>query len=97
MIKEVYEKRKQEGLCVHCGKPTAYVALGLSTMCNRCKLRKSEQQRARYQAYKASGICVICNFERARPGKVTCEKCAKRQQERYLRKVWGAAYALGAK
>jgi hypothetical protein len=40
-----------------------------------------EYQKMRRQACKKDGICIICQKEKATPGRPTCESCRKYQRE----------------
>lgn len=46
-------------------------------MANRDSGSFNAQRREEYQKRRADGICVICGSQRASPGRVRCEVCAR--------------------
>lgn len=54
--KEVYQKRKNQGLCTGCGGPRDSITL----KCKLCREEVSENQKKLIQKRRDTGLCVIC-------------------------------------
>lgn len=75
LSKETYLSRKENGLCVRCGRP----AIPNKTLCESCKGNRP------YYRRKAQGLCPRCG-SKPLPGKVFCFEClqsAKEEQNWY--------------
>lgn len=73
-----YHKRKELGLCPHCGKPRD----GETLSCSKCKNYNNTYLKETYDYFKSKGICVYCKTQKARQGKISCLECAGKQAER---------------
>ena len=76
--KELYARRKEQGLCPVCGgKRTDSNFI----MCRKCRFKKSNKKKARQASVDnnfprgGNGICYRCNREPALPGMRTCAAC----------------------
>lgn len=89
-LKEIHKKnfqkfyygKKEEGLCVNCGKKKAYNG---SVFCYECMLRskrvcKEYETNVRKKYCKEIGLCTRCGAERV-PGRTVCAECLKKMQE----------------
>jgi hypothetical protein len=78
-FREYRKKRREQGLCLHCGQPSNGYQL-----CDDCAARSSEQMRERYYERRSNGQCVICG--KGSNGYSLCDGCASRKaQTRALR------------
>lgn len=76
--KSLREKRKEDGLCIWCGKPTCSSS---TVFCIDCKIknqRRNEQRKSGIDRSerKEYGLCYICG-KPAVDGKKLCEDCNK--------------------
>ena len=83
-----YQKRKEAGLCVRCGKP----AMECKVHCESCiekinSYRKKNRERLvselkkRFEYLKSVGICTKCGKNQALPGRNYCAECKQYQHE----------------
>lgn len=77
-IKELYDKRKVEGICTKCGKEKADNG---SSLCFSCKIKKNNKGRERYATRKTKNLCVFCNAEKPDDGHVLCADCREKRKE----------------
>lgn len=78
-IKNLREKRKENGLCIWCGKPICSTS---TVYCIDCKIKNQRRNDKRKSGIERSerheyGLCYICG-KRAVDGKKLCEDCYKR-------------------
>ncbi len=71
-FREYRRKRRELGLCIHCGKASRGYQL-----CDECAARSSEQMRQRYYERRAQQRCVACG--RPSSGYSLCESCAEKK------------------
>ena len=69
--KRLYDRRKQNGLCIDCGKPLDRDGL----RCISCRSKKSENERRNKQCYKEVGICPICRKVPIGSSESSCPEC----------------------
>lgn len=101
LVKLRYQKKKDAGICVMCGKVPA--APG-RTYCEKCaeqrkkyhyaqkpetvgkyKVTARASGKARYERRKAAGLCTRCG-KPAAPGKTNCEECLQKMRENMRRR-----------
>lgn len=73
-FREYRKKRRQQGLCIHCGQTSNGYQL-----CDGCASRSSEQMRQRYYQRRAVGLCVACG--QSSGGYSLCEECTSRKAD----------------
>ena|SRR5208282_2185302 len=78
----LYYRRKEQGLCVACGKlpPRAGIVRCDQCASDRCEI--SKQQRAR----RPKGTCRSCLKRKTTKDRSTCQKCRSREGERSKQK-----------
>jgi hypothetical protein len=69
--KEKYEQRKQNGLCVRCGKPSETKQI----FCNTCRDRKHATDKNLRNKRKEKGLCPDC--KKYTENGVRCDRCKK--------------------
>lgn len=67
----MYDRRKQNGLCIDCGKPLDRDGV----RCISCRSKKSENERRSKQFYKEVGICPICRKVPIGSSESSCPEC----------------------
>lgn len=77
-MKNLREKRKENGMCIWCGKPICSTS---TVFCIDCKVknqRRNEQRKSGIDRSerKEYGLCYICG-KRAIDGKKLCDGCYK--------------------
>ena len=77
--KEQYKYRKENGICVRCGKRKSENG---KTRCLECKEKANKSNMDTYYFFKKIGMCVICCKEKADQGYVTCLSCRMEKRER---------------
>lgn len=78
-IKNLREQRKENGLCIWCGKPICSTS---TVYCTDCKIKNQRRNNKRKNGIERSerheyGLCYICG-KRAIEGKRLCEDCYKK-------------------
>ncbi len=76
--KECYLLRKEQGLCVQCGKEKTVNTV----YCNDCKEVQRRSSKKRYLLLKEQELCVVCGKKEALDSLVRCKKC-KQFEKRY--------------
>ena len=77
-----YWRRKENGLCTKCGKPSDG-----HSYCADCRQVRNERNRVKREDCQEIGLCVKCQRAEARPGKRMCFACAVHESElQYMRK-----------
>lgn len=69
--KEDYNRKKQNGLCVDCGKPSDTG----ECRCSKCKERNIAFQRENRREAKKSGLCIKCCKRPVATGYSKCPEC----------------------
>lgn len=69
--KRLYDRRKENGLCIDCGKPLDRDGV----RCISCRGKKSENERRSKQFYKEVGICPICRKVPIGSSESSCPEC----------------------
>lgn len=77
--KELYEKRKKQGICVYCGKVKA---IKNRIYCRKCREEMLGITKETYKWCKEKGICVRCRKEKAVKGRVLCTDCANKRRRK---------------
>lgn len=77
--KELYEKRKKQGICVYCGKVKA---IKNRIYCRKCREEMLGITKETYKWCKEKGICVRCRKEKAVKGRVLCTGCASKRRRK---------------
>lgn len=77
------KRRKEEGICLRCGKEKAD---GERTLCRMCLERKRQEHKAEYEFLKGIGICTRCRKNTALPRKTLCMECKEKSKEKYRRR-----------
>lgn len=72
-----YAERKQQGLCVSCGKPTERNI----SMCDDCSQKEYARIKENRIALKRLGFCIVCGHEKAMSGKSLCADCFGKRDE----------------
>ena len=81
---EIYYWRKENNICVACGKKQS---LENRTHCFECNEKAKEYARENQIWRKQHGICVVCGKSRAEKYHVICRECRKKQKEYYAKRV----------
>lgn len=76
--KALYHKRKSQGLCPKCGRPS----MNGYSLCESCR----EYNKATYHWYESHGLCPKCHGGDTMPGKKMCEVCLEQESERNARR-----------
>lgn len=69
--KRMYHRRKENGLCVECGKPLDNVHV----MCNECRIKANEERNKTRKYYQEKGICPRCRKEKLFGDEKQCLTC----------------------
>ena len=72
-------KRKQDGVCVKCGKRPAVIG---QTMCEQCKDANTQYRIEQDLFCKSVGICIKCHKVPADKGYIMCLQCRMDERER---------------
>lgn len=92
MVNKTYQRRKEKGLCIKCGKNEPFRGKTLCLQClmdererledfhekHREQLRRSARERTR--KLRSQGICVTCGKRPAVKGRARCARCQIRQR-----------------
>ncbi|MBR6538080.1 MAG: hypothetical protein IKT67_12865 [Lachnospiraceae bacterium] len=78
--KDLYRERKENGLCVKCGKKKDTSGV----LCSECKEKGNKSQRMGYGYYISIGICPRCKKEKLYGDERACLMC---NAERYGRQL----------
>lgn len=73
--KELYEKRKKQGICVYCKKEKA---IENRIYCRKCREKKLTEQKETYEWLKEKGICVHCRKKKAFGKNILCADCLEK-------------------
>ena len=76
--KEKYHFRKEQGLCVRCGKNKAEEG---RVLCNNCKAKQSEYYNETRQFFKDLGLCTRCHKNRIFENETLCPECRARRMD----------------
>lgn len=74
-IKPKYNERKNNNLCVYCGKVKEDNNI---VLCNNCSSIKKESDKMTYHYLKSIGLCVRCHRVN-NTGNVLCKECSDRK------------------
>lgn len=77
------KRRKEEGICLRCGKEKADRG---HTLCRMCLERKRQEHKAEYEFLKGLGICAGYRKNAALPGKTLCLICREKSLEKSRRR-----------
>lgn len=75
--RRIKEERKSKGLCIECGKASAFNSY---VRCEACLIKTRKAGQACRAAKLAAGLCEKCCKPRA-SGRSRCEDCLKEQRE----------------
>lgn len=67
--RDLYNKRKQDCLCVDCGVPSPD-----NSRCERCQIQQSERSKKHYEKHTKLVSCFRCNKDKNRSG-AYCNEC----------------------
>ena len=82
--KKSYQQRKNNGICVCCGKNPARPG---KTACLSCASALADE----YKTYRKYNICVVCHQAEAFPGRRACYNCLEKDLESATRKYKNAS------
>lgn len=78
----IYQKCKQNGICVRCHSKQAESG---SLYCEACHKKKNaygrQYDRENYDYFKKKGICVACKVEKAERGQTLCIWCLLKKRD----------------
>ena len=57
--KEIYEQRKEQRLCVRCGRPDGRTEKGMA-LCEECASKEAKKTKMRQHKWVLEGKCVRC-------------------------------------
>ena len=84
--KERYHYRKDNGICVQCGKPLDKESKG-KARCSACRKLNAEHRIKRYTDFRAEHRCLSCGKQLDKDYTcVRCGMCAKKVKE--YKKIW---------
>ena len=75
-----YQRRKEQGLCVVCGKANPEPGY---TMCPECRKKSREIQSLNKAMYIKMGVCPQCRKNTIFPGEKRCPDCTEASSERW--------------
>lgn len=67
-------------MCYVCNNPLPQEEL--HKVCESCRIKRRKHEKERYLLYKTNGICVKCGQREARVGKIYCEVCSNKRNQR---------------
>lgn len=76
MSKTTYNRRKEQGLCVICGKTEPRQG---GVTCEKCLEKQRNYQRETRQFYREIGICPRCGTNKLFGDEKTCPECLARE------------------
>lgn len=76
MSKTLYNKRKEQGLCVKCGD----IARKGKTTCRSCLDKDIQHNKERKEKLKLLGLCITCGHRQAEPHRVRCFECCEKNR-----------------
>lgn len=79
--KRYIQKRKNNGLCVLCGKPLDRKG----SLCNKCAKRKAEENRKTREFYKKNGLCPRCGKNKLFGDEKECLECKEKAYEAVMK------------
>lgn len=87
--KILYNLRKEQGICVRCGKNES---VANKTMCISCSEKLSALKKENKKYFAKLGLCTICGKNEAEPKKKACYECLGREQDRYYEQKASGTY-----
>lgn len=80
MSKELYEKRKDNNLCVQCEKelPNDYHYF----YCKKCRKEMKERNKKRKERLKEKNLCIRCGENKTYKNYMLCKKCKIKSDRR---------------
>lgn len=77
----MYKKRRDEGVCVKCGKELDRQGV----YCSKCLVKISKEHKDMRQWYQSNGICPVCKKEKLFGDEKECPVCAAKKYEITMR------------
>ena len=77
-----YKRRKEQGLCIRCGKPRAE---NNKNHCPECLEKVRSYENATRQFYRSMGICPVCRKNKLVGQEKNCPECRAKYRRPYIK------------
>ena len=87
--KIIYNTRKENGICVRCGKNNV---IKNKTLCVSCAENLTLAKKETREYLADLGLCITCGKRKAEPKKKSCYECLGKEQDKYYEKRASGTY-----